>query len=80
MAMSEEIGRLSDELGLEYDKNGKYQIRIFEEDIDLVAKTLSYGTLKELLQHQIDNENYEGAETLQTVILKKDEIQKIQRD
>jgi len=76
-----DIEKLIDELGLELGRDGKHRIRIFDEDIDLIAETLSYETLDELLQHQIDNENYEGAETLRHVISKKkkNEIQEIQR-
>ena len=77
--MKKEIDRLSDELGLELDENGDYVIRIFDEDIDIVAETLSYNVLRELLNHQVSNENYEGAETLKQVIKRKDEIQKVQR-
>jgi hypothetical protein len=77
MGMSDELQKLSDELGLEYDAKGNYIIRLFEEDNDIVAKTLSYETLDELLQHQIDNENYEGAATLTKIIQLKNGIQEI---
>jgi hypothetical protein len=78
--MKNEIEKLTDQLGLEFDEDGNFRVRIFEEDIDIIAQTLSYGTVKELIQAQIDSENYEGAETLKQVIARKDELQEIQRN
>jgi uncharacterized protein (DUF1919 family) len=81
MEMRDQIGKLTDELGLEFDENGKFVINIINtDDYKVIAENLSYGVIQELLQHQVDNENYEGAEVLQKVIDIKDGLQKVQRD
>jgi len=77
-----EFSELINILGLEFDEDGNFVIRIFEDedDMDDITKILGFGVLNELLQYQIDRENFEGAEILRTVIKRKHEIQEIQRN
>ena len=79
--MQKQLEKLTDELGLEFNEKGDFIINIINtDDYKVIAETLSYGVINELLEHQIKCENYEGAEALQKVIETKDEIQKVQRD